>query len=80
MNYQADHNRMHLNNYLQQRFGRTEDLTWEVGQSGPLHQPQWVAIAHLRGVPWGRGQGHNRGSAMEMAAGQVLQALQTQRF
>ena len=37
--------RMQLNNYLQAN-GGARLLTWEVYQSGPLHQPLWTAIAY----------------------------------
>lgn len=36
---------MQLNNYLQAN-GGARLLTWEVYQSGPLHQPSWTAIAY----------------------------------
>lgn len=37
--------RMQLNNYLQAN-GGVRLLSWEVYQSGPLHQPSWTAIAY----------------------------------
>ena len=36
---------MQLNNYLQAN-GGVRLLSWEVYQSGPLHQPSWTAIAY----------------------------------
>lgn len=36
--------RMQLNNYLQAN-GGSRILTWEVYQTGPLHQPMWTAVA-----------------------------------
>ncbi|KAH7922857.1 hypothetical protein BV22DRAFT_627439 [Leucogyrophana mollusca] len=74
-----DHYRMHLNNYLQQRYGHTQFLTWEHSHQGPLHQPMWFSTAYLEGIPWGNGQGPSRGAAMEMAASEVLRALATRR-
>ena len=37
--------RMQLNNYLQAN-GGSRLLSWDVFQSGPLHQPSWTAIAY----------------------------------
>ena len=37
--------RMRLNNYLQSN-GGARLLSWEVTQSGPLHQPIWTAVAY----------------------------------
>lgn len=39
--------RMQLNNYLQAN-GGARLLSWEVFQTGPLHQPMWTAIAYSK--------------------------------
>ncbi len=41
---------MQLNNYLQAN-GGARLLTWELFQSGPLHQPSWTAIAYSKCHP-----------------------------
>ena len=46
---------MQLNNYLQAN-GGARLLTWELFQTGPLHQPSWTAIAYsqYRSMPFDR--------------------------
>lgn len=70
----SDHQRMKLNNVLQQ-YRTLGSLTWEEIQQGPLHDPTWTAIAYLNEIEWGRGTGRSRGAAKEQAAGRVLAAL-----
>lgn len=40
--------RMHLNNYLQGRYGHTRDLSWSYSQSGPSHDTRWLAVAYCK--------------------------------
>ncbi|KAI0674793.1 hypothetical protein C8Q78DRAFT_1008912 [Trametes maxima] len=74
----VDHWRMELNNYLQANGGRGM-LTWDVSQSGPLHQPMWTAIAYIRGVEYGRAYGSSQNAVKEEAARQTLYALHSDR-
>ncbi|KAF9237147.1 kinase-like domain-containing protein [Melanogaster broomeanus] len=69
------HNRIVLNNYLQEVCRDTQRLTWDVSGKGPGHMVTWLGIAYLDGVEWGRGQGPSRGAAMEAAAERVLNKL-----
>ncbi|PCH43846.1 hypothetical protein WOLCODRAFT_153903 [Wolfiporia cocos MD-104 SS10] len=71
---ESNHWRMQLNNYLQSN-GGARSLTWEVAQSGPLHQPMWTAIAFIRGVEYGRSVGPSQNAVKEEAARQTLTAL-----
>ncbi|KAH9830746.1 uncharacterized protein C8Q71DRAFT_320666 [Rhodofomes roseus] len=71
---ESDHWRMRLNNYLQSN-GGTRSLTWEVYQSGPLHQPVWTAIAYVKGVEYGRSTGSSQNGVKEEAARQTVSAL-----
>ncbi|KAI0371080.1 hypothetical protein BV20DRAFT_1035428 [Pilatotrama ljubarskyi] len=73
-----NHWRMQLNNYLQAN-GGAHLLSWEVYQSGLLHQPMWTAIAYIRGVEYGRASGSSQNAVREEAARQTLQALQCDR-
>ncbi|KAI0745103.1 hypothetical protein C8Q76DRAFT_606149 [Earliella scabrosa] len=70
--------RMQLNNYLQAN-GGVRLLTWEVYQTGPLHQPSWTAIAYIRGVEYGRAYGPSQSVVKEEAARQTLNALISDR-
>ncbi|KAH9858520.1 hypothetical protein C2E23DRAFT_864436 [Lenzites betulinus] len=74
----ADHWRMRLNNYLQAN-GGVHMLTWDICQSGPLHQPMWTAIAYIRGVEYGRAFGTSQNAVREEASRQTLAALQGDR-
>ncbi|KZT68311.1 hypothetical protein DAEQUDRAFT_766482 [Daedalea quercina L-15889] len=71
---EPDHWRMRLNNYLQSN-GGARLLSWEVYQSGPLHQPVWTAIAYVKGVEYGRSTGSSQNAVKEEAARQALSAL-----
>ncbi|KAI1791275.1 hypothetical protein LXA43DRAFT_434077 [Ganoderma leucocontextum] len=72
------HWRMQLNNYLQAN-GGVRLLTWDVYQTGPLHQPSWTAIAYIRGVEYGRAYGSSQAAVKEEAARQTLDALYNDR-
>ncbi|KAH9945643.1 hypothetical protein B0H21DRAFT_693865, partial [Amylocystis lapponica] len=70
--------RMQLNNYLQSN-GGSRLLTWDVQQSGPLHQPSWTAVAYIRGVEYARCTGSSQNGVKEEAARRTLAALQADR-
>ncbi|KAH9940548.1 uncharacterized protein BXZ73DRAFT_98980 [Epithele typhae] len=74
----AYHYRMQLNNYLQAN-GGARHLTWEVYQTGPLHQPMWTAVSFIRGIEYGRAYGGSQNAVKEEAARQTLAALVADR-
>jgi len=71
----SEHPRMHLNNWLQGRYGSTRYLTWDAVQVGPQHSGYWMVTAYLNNIEYGRGSGVTRGEAADMAAEQALIAL-----
>ncbi|KZP06733.1 hypothetical protein FIBSPDRAFT_966192 [Athelia psychrophila] len=71
--------RMNLNNFLQERFGSTQNLTWERQQVGPQHAGQWIVVAFFKGVEYGRGAAGISAAAEEAAAYQVLLNLNAYR-
>ncbi|KAH9894962.1 hypothetical protein C8Q73DRAFT_692428 [Cubamyces lactineus] len=74
----SNHWRMELNNYLQAN-GGSHILSWDVTQSGPLHQPMWTAVAYIRGVEYARTFGPSQNAVKEEAARQTLAALMGDR-
>jgi len=70
---------MELNNLLQGEYrGQTQTqtiLTWETKQDGHRHEGDWVAIAYIRGIEYGRGSASTIRAAKEKAARQALEAL-----
>ncbi|KAI0661137.1 hypothetical protein C8Q70DRAFT_968919 [Cubamyces menziesii] len=74
----SNHWRMELNNYLQAN-GGSHILSWDLFQSGPLHQPMWTAVAYIRGVEYARAFGPSQNAVKEEAARQTLAALMGDR-
>lgn len=79
-NANAEHNRLGLNNLLQQRYGTSAatHLRWESFKDGADHNPTWTFIAYIDDIEYGRGSGSDKGTAKEMAAGVALRQLQGQ--
>ncbi|KAI9447728.1 hypothetical protein H4582DRAFT_2068326 [Lactarius indigo] len=66
-----------LNNLLQSNTGGNirHELSWTMTQEGPNNQAVHRAIANLRGVTLGSGQGLSKGLAKRAAAEQALDYL-----
>lgn len=70
---------MQLNNLLQITLG-TNTLTWEEYQDGPQHIADWVCVAKVKGIEYGRGRAHGRGDAKEQASYQAYVAVHRQVY
>lgn len=79
MSDEDTHPRMTLNNWVQGRFGRADDLTSEELLTGPRHAATWVVIVYFRGIEYGRGTSTKKNAAKDQAAERALAALQ-ERF
>ncbi|EMD32130.1 hypothetical protein CERSUDRAFT_119107 [Gelatoporia subvermispora B] len=72
----ANHYRMALNNYLQER-GERRTMNWDVYKTGPDHMLTWHASVYIGGCLCGRFSARTRAAAMEGAARQALSAVQS---
>ncbi|KIM88642.1 hypothetical protein PILCRDRAFT_2847 [Piloderma croceum F 1598] len=71
----AQHSKMHLNNWLQSRYGHTNRVTYELIHYGSEDSGYWMTIAYFDNVEYGRGTGRTKTEATDNAAEQVLNAL-----
>jgi len=71
----GNHSKRLLNDWLQGLYGTTKHLTWEETQAGPNESDDWLVIAYVNEIEYGRGTSTSKDDAAEKAAQQVLVVL-----
>ncbi|KAJ8584509.1 hypothetical protein M405DRAFT_460381 [Rhizopogon salebrosus TDB-379] len=69
---------MHLNNYLQRRFGATMrgHVRWDIASAGPPNEITWHCAVYINDELYGVGVDHFRGASRDAAARHALETLE----